>query len=124
MLKDFKVDTSGWSFIVEGSTGTLRITVITTGEEEGEIVLGKAVNLNGLELLMGEGDTIAYTVPESGETGVITAEYVTSEPTRITLDGEAFATLKTDPANNGRDIVFTVKIGNKKIVKAAKMVLA
>lgn len=124
MLKQMKLDSSAFSFIVEGATGTLRITVVTTGEDEGVIVLGESVKLNGLELKMGEGDTITYRVPESGAEGDLTASVTASEVTRITLAPEALAALADDPANNGRDIVFTVKIGNKKIVKSAKMLLA
>lgn len=122
MLKQMALDSSGFSFIIEGATGTLRITVITTGQDEGVIVLGEAVKFNGMELLMGEGDSIAYRIPESGVTGEIARELITSEPTRITLAADALAALAADSANNGRDIVFTVKIGNKKIVKAAKMI--
>ena len=66
MLKEFKVDTTQWSFIVEGSTGTFAIEVITTGEKLGQIVLGENVKLNGRELTMGEGDTVSWSVPETG----------------------------------------------------------
>lgn len=124
MLKQMKLDSSAFSFIIEGATGALRITVITTGENEGVIVLGEAVNFNGMELLMREGDSISYRIPESGVTGEIPFASITSEATRITLAAEALAALAADPANNGRDIVFTVKIGNKKIVKSAKLQLA
>ena len=121
MLKQMKLDSSSFSFIIEGATGALRITVITTGEDEGVIVLGEEVKLNGMEIKMGEGDSISYRIPESGVTGGIAPETITSEPTRITLAAEALAALAADPANDGRDIVFTVKIGNKKIIKSAKM---
>lgn len=124
MLKQMKLDDSGFSFVIEGATGTLRITVITTGEDEGVIVLGEDVKLNGMELKMSEGDTISYRVPESGVEGVIGADAITSEATRITLGADALSALKADAANNGRDIVFTVKIGSKKIVKAARMRIA
>ena len=49
MLKEFKFDSSGWSFIVEGSTGTLNVYVISTGEKAGEIVLGENVLINGTD---------------------------------------------------------------------------
>lgn len=124
MLKDFKVDVSDWTFVIEGSTGTLRVTVITTGEKEGEIILGEAVKLNGIELKLSEGDSVEYLVPESGVKGTIAAEAIESDSTRITLDGGQFAALKDDAANNGRDIVFTINIGNKKAVKSAKMIIA
>ena len=38
MLKAFDVDTSGWQFVIEGSTGTLTVYVISTGEKAGEMV--------------------------------------------------------------------------------------
>ena len=52
--KEFKVDTTEWSFIIEVSTGTFTIEVITTGEKLGEIVLGEDVKLNGKEPTMSE----------------------------------------------------------------------
>lgn len=121
MLKEMKLDTSAFSFIIEGSTGTLRITVITTGEEEGVIVLGEETQLNGFEIEMHEGDKISYRVPETGVEGEIGADAITSSKSRITLGASALSELAADPANNGRDIVFTVKIGNKKVVKSATM---
>ena len=78
MLKEFKVDTAQWSFIIEGSTGTFVIEVITTGEKLGEIVLGENVKLNGKELTMGEGDSVSWSVPETGESGTVAAQFVTT----------------------------------------------
>lgn len=124
MLKQMKLDASAFSFIIEGATGTLRITVITSGEEEGVIVLGEETQMNGFDIEMGEGDSISYTIPESGVTGQIDADSVKSSASRITLDKDALSELAADPANNGRDIVFTVKIGNKKVVKSATMRIA
>lgn len=121
MLKEMKLDASRFSFIIEGATGTLRITVITTGEEEGVIIIGEAVEFNGFELEMGEGDKITYAIPESGVTGEVDRSLVTASKSRITLAPGALAELAADGANNGRDIVFTVKIGNKKVVKSAVM---
>lgn len=121
MLKQMKLADGVFSFIIEGSTGALRITVITTGEEEGIIVLGKETQINGFELEMKEGDTIAYAIPETGVTGEIDRSLATSSDSRITLAESALAALAEDPANNGRDIVFTVKIGGKKVVKSATM---
>lgn len=124
MLKQMNLDASGFSFVIEGSTGTLRVTVVTTGEEEGVIVLGEETKLNGMELEMGPGDSIRYRIPESGVEGDVAPGQVTSEATRITLAKEALASLAADPANNGRDIVFTVRIGNRKVVKSATMRIA
>lgn len=121
MLKQMKLDSGKFSFIIEGTTGTLRVTVITTGEEEGVIVLGEDVQFNGFDLEMGPEDKMTYLVPESGVTGEIAHNALTCEKTRITVQGAAFNDLAADPANNGRDIVFTIKIGNKKVVKSATM---
>ena len=120
MLKEFKVDTTQWSFVIEGSTGTFQIEVITTGEKLGEIVLDEDVKLNGKGLAMGEGDSVSWSVPETGESGTVAAEYVTSDATRITILRDALQEL-FDPANDGKTVVFTVKIGNKKSVKSAVM---
>ena len=120
MLKEFKVDTTAWSFVFEGSTGTFIIEVITTGEKLGEIVLGENVKLNGKELTLGEGDSVSWAVPETGETGTVGASFITSDATRITIARDGLQEL-FDAANDGKTVVFTVKIGNKKSVKAATM---
>ena len=120
MLKEFKVDTTEWSFIIEGSTGTFSIEVITTGEKLGEIVLGENVKLNGKELTMGEGDSVSWSVPETGESGTVGASFVTSDATRITIARDGLQEL-FDAANDGKTVVFTVRIGNRKSVKAATM---
>ena len=120
MLKEFKVDTTAWSFIIEGSTGTFQIEVITTGEKLGEIVLGENVKLNGKELTMGEGDTVSWAVPETGESGTVASSFVTSDATRITIARDGLQEL-FDAANDGKTVVFTVRIGNRKSVKSAVM---
>lgn len=120
MLKEFKVDTTEWSFIIEGSTGTFSIEVITTGEKLGEIVLGENVKLNGKELSMGEGDSVSWSVPETGESGTVGASFITSDATRITIARDGLQEL-FDAANDGKTVVFTVRIGNRKSVKSAVM---
>ena len=52
---------------------------------------------------------------------MISRDLITSENTRITAAEGALSELAADPANDGRDIVFTVKLGNKKVVKSAKV---
>ena len=120
MLKEFKVDTTKWSFVIEGSTGTFTIEVVTTGEKLGEIFLGEDVKLNGRELAMGEGDTVSWAVPETGLAGTVAAQYVTSDATRITVARDGLQELY-DAANDGKTVVFTVCIGNKKSIKSATM---
>ena len=120
MLKEFKVDTTQWSFIVEGSTGTFQIEVITTGEKLGQIVLGENVKLNGKELTLGEGDSVSWAVPETGLSGTVNAAFITSDATRITIARDGLQEL-FEAENDGKLVVFTVKIGNKKSVKSAVM---
>ena len=120
MLKEFKVDATEWSFVIEGSTGTFQIEVITTGEKLGEIVLGEDVKLNGKELAMGEGDTVSWSVPETGLSGTVAASFVTSDATRITIARDGLQEL-FEAENDGKTVVFTVRIGNKKSVKSAVM---
>ena len=120
MLKEFKVDTTEWSFIIEGSTGTFTIEVVTTGEKLGEIVLGENVKLNGKELTMGEGDSVSWSVPETGESGTVASTFVTSDATRITIARDGLQEL-FDAANDGKTVVFTARIGGKKAVKSAVM---
>lgn len=119
MLKEFKVDTDKWSFVVEGSIGTIEITVITTGEKIGEVVLGEDVHVNGKELKMVEGDTAAWEVPEISRHGNISADKLTSDATRITIDKTALSQLAGDPESDGKVIVFTFTIGGKKAIKSA-----
>ena len=120
MLKEFKVDTTQWSFIIEGSTGTFTIEVVTTGEKLGEIVLGEDVKLNGKGLAMGEGDSVSWSVPETGESGTVGASSITSDATRITIARDGLQELFV-AANDGKTIVFTARIGGKKSVKSATM---
>ena len=120
MLKEFKVDTTQWSFIIEGSTGTFLIEVITTGEKLGQIVLGEDVKLNGKELTLGAGDTVGWAIPETGDTGSVDASFITSDATRITIARDGLQELY-DATNDGKTVVFTVKVGNRKAVKSAVM---
>ena len=120
MLKEFKVDTTAWSFIIEGSTGTFSIEVITTGEKLGEIYLGENVKLNGKGLTMGEGDSVSWVVPETGLSGTVNASFITSDATRITIARDGLQEL-FDAVNDGKTIVFTARIGGKKAVKSATM---
>lgn len=120
MLKEFVVDTSSWSFEIEGSTGTFQVEVITTGEKIGEIVLGEDVLINGKNLTMGEGDTVKYLVPETGLERTVGASYVTSDASRITVGRDGLQEL-FDAENDGKTVVFIVKIGNKVARKSAVM---
>lgn len=125
MLKEFqsKVDPSKFTILIEGATGSFLIETVTTGEKSGQIVLGKDVALNGSDLVMGEGDSITWKVPETGATGTVSAAYVTSDATRITIGRDGLQEL-FNPENNGKDIVFTVKIANKIATKVASMIYA
>lgn len=123
LLKELKLDPSDFLIVLEGATGTFYISTISTGEKSGQIVLGKDVALNGKDLVMGEGDSITWKVPETGATGTVAAAYVTSDETRITIGRDGLQELFV-PENNGKDIVFTVKIANKVATKSASMIYA
>ena len=118
MLKEFLIDVRDWSFIVEGAVGQLDITSITTGRKIGEVDLGQNVSLNGKGL---DGEVaVAWKVDETGETGTVGAPYVTNDETRITIARDGLQEL-FDETNDGKTLVFTVTIGNKKAVKSAVM---
>ena len=122
MLKEFqsKVDAGKFSILIEGATGAFVIETVTSGEKSGEYVIGRNLMLNGTNLTMGEGDTLSYAIPETGVTGEVAASYITSAPTRITVARDGLQPL-FDAGNDGKDVVFTLKIANKKATKIAVM---
>ena len=120
LLGDRVIDTSDWTITIDGSTGSIVIKSITTGEEIGVVYAGSDIDLNGTGLKMGAGDSITWRVPEAGKSGTVAAEYITSDSTRITLNGAAFLEID-NPAYNGMLIEFTVKIGNNIGVKSATL---
>ena len=124
-LKQLTIDTSDWDITVEGSTGELDITSVTTGEESGQILLGEAVHINGSGIQLGEGDTVKFYVPntEKSTPTTISAEYLTSDATRITIAAAAFSELSGEEYA-GKTIVFDLKIGNSRAVKSATIVSA
>jgi len=117
VLKDLKIDTSGWTFTVEGATGALVISSISTGEMAGVIVPGEAVAINGSGLMDGDV-TITWAVPEKSKTGTVAAAKITRDATRITLAADALSELD-DPQYNDKTIVFNIKVGNRTAVKSA-----
>ena len=120
MLKEFKVNPSNFTIVVEGSTGTFAIQSITTGETLGVIHLGEDVLMNGNDLAMGEGDGVSWTVPVTGASGTVAPEFVTSDIGRITIARDGLREL-FDAANDGKAVAFTVRIGGRKAVKSAEM---
>ena len=68
---------------------------------------------------MGEGDTIGWEIPEEGHHGNVSPTKVTSDATRITLAADAFSDLVPGPDLDGKTIVLTFMIGNRKAVKSA-----
>ena len=118
MLKEFKIDTSGWSIVIEGSMGTFQLEVITTGEKVGEVRTGEDVLLNGKNLTLGEDDVVSFAVPEMGVERTVSAANLTSNATRITVARDGWQEL-FDEDYDGKTVVFTVKIGNKIARKSA-----
>lgn len=117
-LKKLKLDTSDWTILIEGSNGAFSINVVSTGEKSGEVVVGEEVHINGIGLIVGETDEVSWSVPGTSHAGVVAAEKVSSDYTRITVAGDALAELD-DPSLNGQTIVFTAKINGKRAVKSA-----
>lgn len=122
-LKQLKIDTSDWTILIEGSNGAFSINVVSTGEKSGEVLVGEDIHLNGIGLILGENDSVSWKVLETEVEGTIAASKLTSDWTRITATGDALAELN-DPANNGKTIVFTVKINGKRAVKTAILKVA
>lgn len=118
MLKEFKIDTTDWSIVIEGSTGTFQLEVITTGEKLGVVYTGEDVLLNGKNLTLGEGDVVSFSVPEMGVERTVGASYLTSNASRITVARDGWQEL-FDEDYDGKTVVFTVKIGNKVARKTA-----
>ena len=99
---------------------TLASTSITTGETLGVIHLGEDVLMNSNDLAMGEGDSVSWSVPETGASGTVSPQFVTSDIGRITIARDGLQEL-FDAANDGKAVAFTVRIGNRKAVKSAEM---
>ena len=110
-LKKMKIDTSNWSITVEGSSGTIDIRTISTGEKTSEVVIGEDVNINGFGLLLDENSTLTWSVPEMDISGTVSADKLTSEWTRITIDKTALYELAS-AQYNGKTIEFVLHIGN------------
>lgn len=118
VLKEGAIDTSGWSFTVEGATEGLNVTTITTGEVLGEVVIGEAIDINGTGLNLGATDTITWTAET--QSGSIAAAKRTCSETRITTAADVLASL-TGGEWDGKAIVFTIVSGNRRAVKSATL---
>ena len=118
-LKEMGIDVSNWTFVIEGTTGVVIVHAISTGETVGEIVLGEQVHVTGKELAMGEGDTVSWSIPEAGRHGSVNPTKVTSDATRIILAADAFSGIVPGPELDGKTMVLTFTIGNRKAVKSA-----
>ena len=117
MLKKFFVDTRGWTFTIEGSTGSFSIESISTGEEMNVIFGNEDVLINGKGLVLGEGDKVRWELPD-GTAEDIFSDYLSSSANRITADKTAFSDLVAH-AQDGDIVKFTITIGGKKAVKTA-----
>lgn len=120
----FVRDTDHTVVIVNAATGHTTIESVSTGEKSGEILLGPGASgdiaINGRELSLGDGDTVVWTIPSTGESGTVDSTRVTSEETRITVEAAALAAV-ANPAHDGKEIVFTVTIMDKPTSKKAVM---
>ena len=68
---------------------------------------------------MGEGDTVGWEIPEDGRHGNVSPTKITSDATRITLAADAFSGIVPGPELDGKTVVLTFTIGNRKAVKSA-----
>ena len=121
MLKNFKVDPSDWAFSFVDGMVNFALEVITTGEETDVIHLGEDVMINGRGLELVDGDTVSWSVPEDGAHGTVADTYITSDATRITIARDGLQELYGKPEYDGKNVVFTVRIGNKFGTKKATM---
>jgi len=122
VLKEGQVDTAGWSFAVEGSTGSLDIQSITTGEVMDEVVIGEAIDFNGTDVNLPASATMSWTATDGTQvkTGEIAAAQRTCTANRITTAANVLASL-TGETWEDKTIVFTITSGGKKAVKSATL---
>lgn len=114
MLKEFDIDTSDWSFVIEGSVGSIVVNVVTTGEAVGFVRSGEDIMINGLHLA---GASIGFELPDGHHYG-IAPEYVTSDESRVTIDKDGLADL-AEHAADGDIVKFKVTVGNSIGYKSA-----
>ena len=114
MLKEFDIDTSDWSFVIEGSVGSIVVNVVTTGEAVGFVRSGEDIMINGLHLA---GASVGFELPDGHHYG-IAPEYVTSDESRVTIDRDGLADLAAHAAD-GDIVKFKVAVGNSIGYKSA-----
>lgn len=114
MLKEFDIDTSDWSFVIEGSVGSIVVNVVTTGEAVGVVRSGEDIMINGLHLA---GASVGFELPDGHHYG-IAPEYVTSDESRVTIDKDGLADLAAHAAD-GDIVKFKVTVGNSIGYKSA-----
>ena len=117
-LKELKLDDSDWTVTVEGTTGNLRISSITTGESSGVITVGEAIAINGFGLALSEGDSVKWSVTGTDKSGTVASEHLSGDMTRLNIAAAALAELAS-AEYNGKTIVWTLKIGGNLGVKSA-----
>ena len=124
-LKQLKIDTSEWTISTEGTTGDITISSITTGEEDGKIV----VNANEATHINGNFNTtdelvVKYYIPDTSKSSPVTiaTEKITRDATRITIAAEVLAELEAEEFE-GKSIFFQVHLGNAVGIKSAEIVL-
>ena len=114
MLKEFDIDTSDWSFVIEGSVGSIVVNVVTTGEAVGVVRSGEDIMINGFHLA---GASVGFELPDGHHYG-IAPEYVTSDESRVTIDKDGLADLAAHAAD-GDIVKFKVTVGNSIGYKSA-----
>jgi len=125
VLSEGVVDTSGWSFTVEGSTGSLNVQSITTGEAMGEVVIGEAIDFNGTGLNLTNAGAISWTANDGTQTktGTVQKSALTCSENRITTQAAILAALTGDTWE-GKQIVFNISDSGKAAIKSATIRVA
>ena len=72
---------------------------------------------------MGEGDSLAWSVPGTGKSGTVADAKIESSWTRLTVTGDALAELASADYN-GKMIAFVLKVGNATVSKSATLKVA
>jgi len=116
-LKEMKIDTSGWTFVIEGTEGNLRIFNISTGESANVVTVGKTIIVTGNNVTLSEDDTIDWSVPGTAKAGTFAVSTMTSDATTITIN-DTLASLN-DPAYDGMAILFSFEINGRRATKSA-----
>lgn len=110
-LKELRLNTSGWTIVVEGSDGTISIDTISSGENVGEILEGRTFVITGANF--SAPTALTWEVPETGDKGEIDVSTLDYDATTVTVPG------LTIEGAEGKIVKFTLRMNGKKAMKTA-----